>query len=187
MNFELTALPIADIDGDLEVIIVVDGKLKHRFVQDKKLLKKAGFSSAQDETCLLVGKNRLYVGASSLKGADIRRAAANVMKAILGTKYKSIKVATYTNKGCTYTLRAMVEGFILGAYRFESYKSKKNESKIKDITISLEEYSELTIDIEKASLLVHKGQITADATNFTRDIVNTTPDDCYPDVMASIS
>ncbi len=187
MNFELTALPIADIDGDLEVIIVVDGKLKHRFVQDKKLLKKAGFSSAQDETCLLVGKNRLYVGASSLKGADIRRAAANVMKAILGTKYKSIKVATYTNKGCTYTLRAMVEGFILGAYRFESYKSKKNECKIKDITISLEEYSELTIDIEKASLLVHKGQITADATNFTRDIVNTTPDDCYPDVMASIA
>ncbi|NOR55940.1 MAG: leucyl aminopeptidase [Sulfurovum sp.] len=187
MNFELTVLPIADIDGELEVVIVVDGNLKHRFVQDKKLLKKAGFSSGQDETCLLVGKNRLYVGATSLKGADIRRAAANVMKSLLGTKYNSIKVATYTNKGCTYSLRAMVEGFILGAYRFESYKSKKNESKIKDITISLEEYSELEIDIEKASLLVHKGQITADATNFTRDIVNTTPDDCYPDVMASIA
>lgn len=187
MNFELTVLPLSDISGELEVVIVIDGDLKHPFVQDKKLLKKAGFSSAQDETCLLVGKNRIYVGAASLKGADIRRAAANVMKAILGTKYKSLKVATYTNKGCTYSLRAMVEGFILGAYRFESYKSKKSESKIKDVSISLEEYSGLEIDIEKASLLVHKGQITADATNFTRDIVNTTPDDCYPDVMASIA
>jgi len=187
MNFELTVLPVTDTSGDLEVIIVIDSDLKHRFVQDKKLLKKAGFACGQDETCLLVEKNRLYVGATSLKGADIRRATASVMKTLFGTKYKSIKVATYTNKGCTYTLRAMVEGFILGAYSFETYKSKKNENKIKDISISLEEYNELEIDIEKASLLVHKGQITADATNFTRDIVNTTPDDCYPDVMASIA
>ena len=187
MNFELTVLPVADISGELEVVIVVDGNLKHCFIHDKKLLKKAGFSCGQDETCLLVEKNRLYVGASSLKGADIRRAAANVMKALLGTKYKSLKVATYTNKGCTYTLRAMVEGFILGAYTFETYKSKKNECPIKHISLSLEEYNGLEIDIEKASLVIHKAQITADATNFTRDIVNTTPDDCYPAVMASIA
>ncbi|MCF6244098.1 MAG: leucyl aminopeptidase [Sulfurovum sp.] len=187
MNFELTVLPIADISGDVEVIIVVDENLKHRFVQEKKLLKKAGFSSGQDETCLLVEKNRLYVGASSLESQDIRRAAANAMKALKGTKYKSIKVATYTNKGCTYTLRAMVEGFILGEYSFETYKSKKSKSKIKEISISLEEYNEENIDIEKASIEVHKAQIIADATNFTRDIVNTTPEDCYPEVMANIA
>jgi len=187
MNFELTVLPLVDISADVEVVIVVDSNLKHRFVQDKKLLKRAGFSCGQDETCLLVEKNRLYVGATSLKSTDIRRAAANAIKALKGTKYKTIKVATYTNKGCTYTLRAMVEGFILGSYSFETYKSKKNENKIKDISISLEEYSEIEVDIAKASLLVHKAQITADATNFTRDIVNTTPDDCYPDVMASIA
>ena len=187
MNFELTVLPLAEISANVEVIIVINSKLKHHFVQDKKFLKKAGFSCGQDETCLLIEKNRLYVGASSLKSTDIRRAAANAMKALKGTKYKSIKVATYTNNGCTYTLRAMVEGFILGAYSFETYKSKKSENKIKHISISLEEYNGLDIDIEKASLLIHKAQITADATNFTRDIVNTTPDDCYPDVMASIA
>jgi len=99
MNFELTVLPVENISGDVEVIIVIDSNLKHRFVQDKKLLKKAGFSSTQDETCLLVEKNRLYVGATSLKGADVRRAAANAVKALKGTKYKSLKVATYTNKG----------------------------------------------------------------------------------------
>lgn len=187
MNFELTPLPIADISADIEVIIVIDSNLKHRFIQDKKLLKKAGFSCGQDETCLLVEKNRLYVGATSLKSSDVRRAAANAIKALKGTKYKSIKVATYTNDGCSYTLRAMVEGFILGAYSFDTYKSKKNKNKIKHISVSLEEYGGVEIDIEKASLLVHKGQITADATNFTRDIVNTTPDDCYPEVMASIA
>jgi len=188
MNFELTQLPVADINGDVEVIIVIDNNTDHRFIQDKKLLKKAGFLGGQDETCLLVSKDRLYVGSESLKGTAIRTAAANAIKSLKGTGYKSIKVATYLNGGkCTNSLRAMVEGFILGAYSFENYKSKKNENKIKHITISLEEYSEHTVDIEKASLLVHKAQITADATNFTRNIVNTTPDDCYPDVMADIA
>jgi len=187
MNFELTIAKTTEIEADLEVIFVINNNLKHAFIQDKKLLKKAGFSGGQDETCLLLEKNRLYVGASTLEGTSLRPAAANAIKALMGKTYKSIKVATYTNQGCTYTLRAMVEGFILGAYTFETYKSKKSESKIKQITLSLEEYSGLEIDIAKASVQVHKAQIIADATNFTRDIVNTTPDDCYPDIMASIA
>jgi len=187
MNFELTTLSVAEIDSDVEVIIVVDNDTKHRFVQDRKLLKKAGFSAGQDETCLLIEKDRLYVGAEVLESRAIRTAAAAAIKALQSTKYKSIKVATYTNKGCTYTLRGMIEGFMLGAYTFETYKSKKKKNPIKHISVSLDEYSELEIDIGKASEAIHKAQITADATNFTRDIVNTTPDDCYPEVMATIA
>ncbi|HIQ27252.1 MAG TPA: leucyl aminopeptidase [Sulfurovum sp.] len=188
MNFELTMLPVAaDINKDIEVIIVIDGNLKHRFVQDKKLLKRAGFNCGQDETCLLIENNRLYVGADSLQSTAIRRATASAIKALKGTKYKSLKIASYTNNGCTYSVRAMVEGFILGSYSFDTYKSKKSKNRIKLITISLEEYNNESLSIEKVSLQVHKGQIIADATNFTRDIVNTTPDDCYPEVMASIA
>ena len=188
MNFELTQLPVADIEGDVEVIIVIDNHTDHVFVQDKTLLKKAGFKGGQDETCLLVSKNRLYVGADSTLSKNIRTAAANAIKVLKGTGYRSIKVASYLHSSkCTNSLRAMVEGFILGAYSFEQYKTKKNENKIKHITVSLDEYNGYKINIEKASLLVHKAQITADATNFTRDIVNTTPDDCYPDVMADIA
>ncbi len=187
MNFELTIANTAEIEADVELIIVIDNNFKHKFIQDKKLLKKAGFEGAQDETCMLIDKDRLYVGAESLGSSHIRTAAASALKALMGKTYKTMKVSTYTNKACTYTLRAMVEGFILGAYSFETYKSKKNESKIKHISISLEDYTGATLEIEKASLQVHKAQIIADATNFTRDIVNTTPDDCYPDVMASIA
>ena len=187
MNFELTIAKTAEIEAELEIIFVINNDMKHHFVQDAKLLKKAGFAGTQDETCLLVEKDRLYVGADSLGSSAIRTAAANAIKALIGKTYKTLKVSTYTNKGCTYTLRAMVEGFILGGYTFETYKSKKNKSKIKHISISLDEYDNHTLDIEKASLQVHKAQIVADATNFTRDIVNTTPEDCYPDVMASIA
>ena len=120
MNFELTIAKTAEIEADLELIFVIDNDFKHRFVQDKKLFKKAGFSAAQDETCLLIEKNRLYVGATSLASAPMRTAAANALKSLIGKNYKSIKVSTYTNQGCIYSLRAMVEGFILGAYTFET-------------------------------------------------------------------
>ena len=188
MNFELTQLPVADIQGDLEVIIVINNNTDHVFVQDKKLLKKAGFEGGQDETCLLVSQDRLYVGADSTLGKDIRTASANAIKALKGKGYKSIKVGTYLHSSnCTNSLRAMVEGFILGAYTFEKYKTKKDKNKIKHISISLDEYNGYKVDIEKASSVIHKAQIVADATNFTRDIVNTTPDDCYPEVMADIA
>ncbi len=76
---------MADLSDELEVIIVVNNDTKHRFVQDKKLLKKAGFKGGQDETCLLLGEDRLYVGADSLKSAHIRTAAAMAIKALKGT------------------------------------------------------------------------------------------------------
>ena len=187
MNFNVTQLKISEIKSNLEVIIVINNDLNHQFIKDKKLLKKAGFKGGQDETCLLVSQDRLYVGASSLKSTDLRRASANAIKSLKSTSYHSIKVATYTNQGCPYSIRAMVEGFVLGAYYFEVYKSKQNKNKIKNITISLEEYNNHELEIEMVSSLVNKGKITADATNFTRNIVNTTPDDCYPKIMAKLS
>ncbi len=188
MNFELTIAPINDIKAQLEVIIVIDNNLNHDSVQDKKLLKKAGFKGSQDETCLLVGVDRLYVGASSLMGSVIRTASASAMRAISNTEYKSIKVSSYLfGNRCTNSLRTMVEGLILGGYSFDKYKSEKTPQKIKDIVISLQEYNGREIDIEKASFLVEKAQILADATNFTRDIVNTPPEDYYPVVMADMA
>ena len=43
------------------------------------------------------------------------------------------------------------------------------------------------LSMETAARAVHNGEISANATNFTRNIVNTTPDDCYPEIMANIA
>jgi leucyl aminopeptidase len=189
MNFQLTHAKLSEIQTDLEIIIVVKKNLKHAFVQDRKLLKKANFSGDQDALCLLVEKGRLYVGADSLKGTDIRPAIATAMRSLIGNKaYKSIKIATYlSHPRCTATLRAMVEGMVLGAYSFTRYKSKKSKSSIKEITISMEGYGSYEVSLESASRAVHNGEIAGDATNFTRDIVNTSPDDCYPETLANIA
>ncbi|MEY3090333.1 MAG: hypothetical protein RL113_649 [Pseudomonadota bacterium] len=188
MNFQLTQLPVAEAAGDIEVVIVIHNNLEHDFVQDKPLLKKSGFEAGQDETCLLVSENRLYVGAESLSTQNIRTATASAIKALKNTEYRSVKIATYLQEANdANSIRAMVEGFILGAYSFENYKSKKNIKGIKEVMISLHEYSGYEIEVKEASLAMHHAQIVADATNFTRNIVNQTPDDCYPEVMAEIA
>jgi len=188
MNFELTISPINEIDATLELIVVVNKNFKHKFVQDKKLLKKVGFSAGQDEIALLIEKNRLYVGIDSISGTNMRTAIATAMRSLTSTKYKSLKIASYMNHPkCTAIIRAMVEGFELGAYYFDKYKTKKTKQNLQNIIISLEDYSAFELNIEKCTLALAKGQITAEATNFTRDIVNTTPEDCYPKVLANIA
>ena len=189
MNFTITTDTVAEIKSDLEVIIIIDGNMKHRFIQDKKLLKKAGFLASQDEVCHLIEKNRLYVGAESLKGTSLRPAVASALRSLIGKKaYKSIKLATYlSHPRCSASLRAIVEGIVLGSYTFTTYKSKQVKSSVKSIQISLEGYNKHEITAEIAVRAIHNGEISANATNFTRDIVNTTPDDCYPEVMANIA
>jgi leucyl aminopeptidase len=188
MNFEVTSNTINEVEADIELIIVVDKNLKHRFVQDKKLLKKAGYSAAQDEAYLLIEKNRLYVGIDAISSLNVRTAVAIAIKSLSSTKYKTLKIASYMNHPkCTAVIRAMVEGFELGAYSFDQYKTEKAKQPIENIIISLEDYNEFELNIEKCVIALDNGEITAEATNFTRDIVNTTPDDCYPAVMANIA
>ena len=188
MNFEVTNSPINDIEADLELIVVVNKDLKHRFIQDKKLLKKVGYAAGQDETCLLIEKNRLYVGIDEISSLHMRTAVAMAIKSLSSTNYKTLKIASYMNHPkCTAVIRAMVEGFELGAYSFDKYKSKKTEQTIENIIISLEDYNEYELNIEKCVIALNNALITAEATNFTRDIVNTTPDDCFPATLANIA
>ena len=188
MNFKLTISPINEIEADIELILVIEKNFKHDFIQNKKLLKKAGFKAGQDETCLLIEKDKLYVGVESINDENLRVAMAKAIQALSSTKYKSLKVACYfEKKKSTHNLRAMVEGLLLGSYNFDNYKTEKSKRKIKEIIISLEEYHAFELDMEVCANAIELAQITADATNFTRDIVNTTPDDCYPDTLAQIA
>jgi len=186
MQFNVTTNPIDEIAADIEIVIVIDKKFGHTFVKDKKLLKKAGFSGAQNEVCHLVEKKRLYVGADTLKGASVRPAVATAIRSLTGKKnYKTVKIATYvSHPRCSASIRAMTEGIVLGSYTFTKYKSKKSKCPVKHVEISLEGYEAHEISIETAIRAVHNGEIVANATNYTRNIVNTPPDDFYPETMA---
>jgi len=180
---------LSEIEADIEIVIVINGNFDQRFVDaDRELLEEAGFGAEQDETILLPEKRRLYVGADSIGASDIRAACASAVRALGGKNYKTAKMASYLNHPkCTSVLRAQVEGLLLGGYTFDRYKSKKSDKGLHKIRISLEEYNGFELDIPAVQRTVEKGIISADAVNFVRDIVNTAPDDCYPETMAQIA
>jgi len=186
MNFNITTTPVKEIKADLEIVVVIDKNLKHNTVKDRKLLKRAGFSGGQNEVCHLVEKKRLYVGADNLKGAAIRPAVATAIRSLIGKKgYKTVKIRTYvSHPRCSASIRAMVEGLVLGSYTFTKYKSQKAKCPVKTVEISLEGHEAHEISMETAARAVHNGEIAASATNYTRNIVNTPPDDFYPETMA---
>ncbi len=118
----------------------------------------------------------------------MRTAIGVLARRVRTLKYKNLKIASYMNHPkCTAVLRGVVEGFILGSYSFEKYKSQKSKSHLKEIIISLEDYREFELNLESCESALEKSKIIAEATNFTRDIVNTPPEDFYPKVMAKVA
>lgn len=160
---------------DLEIILINSNNLKTNNLTDKALLEKLSFKAEQDELCFLPESNKLYAGYSD----DIASSVASSMRFLSGKEYiKNIQLSTdLSDEDSIYKI---ANGALLGLYKFDKYKSKQTQKHIKNIYIS-------TSSKKDFSEIIKKATIVANATNFTRDIVNMTPDDCYPKVLAQIS
>jgi len=189
MKIEFIDKKLSDINSDLELIVIINKNYEHDFVKEyKKILKEANFSGEQDEVILLPESKKLFVGSNSLKSKDFRPAVASAFREILSKNYTSIKIATYlSHQKCTATMRALAEAINLGAYRYNRYKSKSKDSKLKEVYISSQEYSNKELDKGAIKRAISKGIETALAVNLARDIVNTPPDDFYPKIMARLA
>jgi len=188
MEIKYIESKLKDINADLELIVVVDKNFEHKFVKDyKDILETLNFKASQDEVILLAESRKIFVGSSSFKSSDIRSAIASAIRATLGKKYKSIKLATYSNYSkCTATIRAQAEALVLGSYSYNRYKSDNKDIDLKEIYISSEAYDK-TIERDKIKKAITNGLEIALSVNFTRDIVNTPPDDFYPKIMARVA
>jgi leucyl aminopeptidase len=173
MNIQLINNQVFDTKENLTLKFLTPERLKK--AKFKKTLQKAGFQAEQDSICPMHGKSLLFCGIENHENENLKTAAVTVAKAIKGYKYKSISVDV--NKD---NIQALIEGFVLGGYEFNTYKSKSKKSKIKNIYLTSE-------NIEELSSLFEEALIIAEATCFTRDIVNTAPDDMYPQVMAKLA
>jgi len=188
MEIKYVEMPLADINADLELIVVINKDFEHKFVKDfKETLDELNFKGEQDEVVLLPESKKLFVGSSSFKSSDIRSAIAVAIRSVLNRNYKSIKIATYSNYNrCTATVRAQAEALVLGNYSYNRYKSENKDEKLKEIYISSEAYDK-TLERDKIKKAVTNGLEIALSVNFTRDIVNTPPDDFYPKIMARVA
>jgi len=177
-----------EIEADIEIVLVVDKNFEHPFVKEyKEILELNSFSGNQDETIFLADSKKLFVGCDNLKGVNLRSAIATAIRRVLNKKYSSVKLATYSNYDkCTASIRALAEGLALGNYTFNKYKSKKEEPSLKEILISSQKYDKAP-SAEAIKKAITKGLNIAVSVNFTRDIVNTPPDDFYPKIMAKVA
>ncbi len=182
MNVELIDKKIADILADYEVIFIVDKNLSHRFVDD---LGEFDFHSYKGDGVLnLPSKRRIYVGIKNFDLNSLRLASATAFNAIKELNIKSVKIASYSGDCVKMSFEAMVEGFLLASYKFDKYKSEKKENKIEKILISTEDYNSKKIALDEAQIGIDHAHIIAEATNFTRDIVNEIPEIYTPQKMA---
>ena len=184
MNFTVTEQKTDAIQADCEIVIVIDKQLDHKWVKDKTDLETLNFKGTLDEVAFLPHQHRVYTGVDSLDRDEVRIAVSNALGAIAKTNYKSVKIASYV-KDCPVTnTKAIVEGAKLGTYRFNRYKSEKADFPIQEMIISLEEYSEKTLNIDPAKNAVKDAEIIAEVTNHAKEIVNTPPDDMTPATLA---
>ena len=159
-----------------------DAKIKVKFITPKELeksryektLANAGFEAKSETSCFLFEKGLLFVGLESNEADEIRSASATAIRALKKTAHE--KAAVSVDKK---TLRPVVEGIILGGYTFEKYKSEPKKKKLK-----IELVTSKPLELET---LLKEILIIANATNFTRDIVNTIPQEINPKTFAELA
>ena len=160
--------------SDIEIVLVktLDG------LKDSEILEILDFK-AKDESCVLLAESKkIYVGFEENDYDSIAIAIATAIKKLQTTKFKSAKI-----KLCEVlenNLKALVEGALLGEYKFTHYKSEKENKKIELNLI----VKEKTPELEK---VLKESKIISKAVNKTRTMVNTATADFYPSVMAEVA
>jgi len=164
---------VNDIKSDVKVEFINEKQLKSN--KNKKILQLAGFEAKQDTICFLHEKAILVCGVEDSSSDNIRSSASVAIKALKSANYKSAAFDVSSSN-----IQAIVEGLVLGGYEFNEYKSKPTKTKLKNVYL-------VSKDMKKLQRAFAEAIIIADATCFTRDIVNTTPEDLNPPSFADLA
>ena len=97
-----------------------------------------------------------------------RRAVGAALRALSGQR--RVHLAIERDAG------ALAEGALLGAYAYTAYKSKPPKQALRAISIAAP---------TAARAQVRRAVVVAEAVNITRDLVNTPPNDLYPETFAA--
>ena len=157
MNLNLTT---KKIDTDIEIIFVKNKKIK----TDKDILELLDFKGEEEQSVLLPELKKLYVGLPQIDNESIKIAVATAIRKLKTTNYKSASIK------CKDSLVAFIEGFELGNYSFDKYKSKKDEKEEINIYI---EVTEIDKNIQSE---FEKYVAICTSVNMVRDFVNTAPE-----------
>ncbi len=178
MNVKLVNQPLSAIEADLTLEFVTPQQLTSH--PHASLLAQAGFKAETEQHCTLHEHRRMVCGISDTEPETVRVAAAHAIRTAKGYAYSSLKLLQYG----TPNLVALIEGIVLGSYRFDGYRSDPQPSPLRDVYFSCESADGTMHEISVLEPIFEQALIIAKATNFVRDLVNQTPDDMTPQAMA---
>jgi len=187
MTIQFVNKKSTQIKADCEVIFVVSKNMKHKWVKDKKELEAQNFKGEAEEVLFLPHRKKVYIGVDSLEPDEIRSACALALRVLHKTKVKTLKIGFYAGEKEEAGARAIAEGFLLGGYSFNEYKSKKEKCPVAKVMIAAEEYENKKIEAGAVMEGIRTGRILAEATNLTRDIVNRIPAEVTPVKLGEIA
>lgn len=124
-----------------------------------------------------LGRTEVLVGLgprSQVDGGVLRRAMAEVARAIT---VPSLAVVVPTEVPSPVAVRAVVEGLLLGGYRFTRHKSAAPEPVLRRVDIVVAESAEARAALAMA-------QVLASSVLLARDLVNEPGEELTPDVFA---
>ena len=154
--------------GEVKAEIVINGSKK---------FEKYGFEGKDGEVLVLPEKRRIYVAIESLNSENIKTATAVIIKKLKKYKFESVEITPPNTKDRDLLL-SFFEGFMLGDYEFDKYKSKKGKHPVKRVVLnSKRDFDEI----------IEEAKIRAGAVLFVRDIINSMPDEITPAKLAAIA
>ena len=175
MNIQLLNKDISDVKSDITVIFLTSDELVS--CDEADTLNKAGFKAEQDSICFLHEKAILFCGYEENTDDSIRSVSTAMIIALKKSNYSNAKISIVDD-----SLKGLVEGIILGGYEYNTYKSDAKISSLQEIILT-----STSTEFEKTQSIFNEAQILANATCFTRDIVNTIPQDLNPETFAILA
>ena len=104
---------------------------------------------------------------------QVRRASGSAARALAGTDHA---VTTLSWPGAD-AVAATAEGTLLGSYAFTEYKSARGRTPVRRVT--------LATAAEGAEAVLRRATVVATAVTTARDLVNTPPNDLFPETFAA--
>lgn len=187
MKFEIVDKKIEEISADLELIPVKKDGLSHVWIKDRAVLERMKFKGEADSIAYLPESGRIYAGIGESE-EGVRDAMAAAVKTILSTEAQSIKVPLCSGEEELESgIEALVDGLVLGSYRFDKYMSNKSESALNSVYLSTEMMDGTCAQAASVKAIADERTKIAESVNFTRDIVNSMPEEVTPVKLAQIA
>lgn len=198
-RFAYASQPPATVRADVLVLPVFEGPEPGPGVRDVKgvdlvaLYRDAALTGKRGEHLLVPNTGNLGVAASSvlllgvgkkadLEVDDLRRAAGKVARQLVKRASVATTLPQVLGRQPAEAVQAVVEGQILGAYRFDRYKTSSEEGPDRLETFTV--LGSPRWDARTVKAAVARAEVVAASVCFTRDLVNTPARDLTPAALA---